>query len=77
MALQMFRKSVASVRMVDRKVSQSWRTRSSSALAMAMEMAMDMVVVFMMMNKLRDSSLFSSLPNPNLQPLFKMAFNWR
>ena len=30
MALQMFRKSAGSDRMVDRKVSQSWRARRSS-----------------------------------------------
>ena len=43
MALQMFRKSAASDRTVDRNVSQSWRTRSSRVLPMALEM--DMVVV--------------------------------
>ena len=48
MALQMFRKRAGSDRTVDRKVSQSWRTRSSRALAMAM--AMGMVVVFVFMN---------------------------
>lgn len=46
MALQMFRKSVGSDRTADRKVSQSWRRRSSSVLVIAMEM--DMVVVLMM-----------------------------
>ena len=41
MALQMFRKSVASDRTTDRKVSQSWRTRSSRVLAIAMDMVYD------------------------------------
>ena len=41
MALQMFRKSVASDRTTDRNVSQSWRTRSSRVLAMAMDMVYD------------------------------------
>ena len=46
MALQIFRKSAGLDRTADRKVSQSWRTRSSSALAIGD--GEDMVVVFMM-----------------------------
>ncbi len=45
MALQMFRKSVASDKTVDRNVSQSWRTRSSRVLPMALEMDMVVVVI--------------------------------
>ena len=45
MALQMFRKSAGSDRTVDRKVSQSWRTRSSSALDIGD--GEDMMVFFM------------------------------
>ena len=45
MALQMFRKSAGSDRTVDRKASQSRRTRRSSVLPMALEMDMVIVVV--------------------------------
>ena len=58
MALQIFRKSVGSDRTVDRKVSQSWRTRSSRVLAMV---DMDMVVgVFMNLHAARQASTTTS-----------------
>ena len=41
MALQMFRKSVGLDRRLERKVSQSWRTRSSRASPIELNMVVD------------------------------------